>query len=155
MIAPTGAYSTSDGALVNLGRNYWSVDTIGSAMWFDPWSGTELSIAAGVMVNTKTPDTDCRTGTEFHTDFAANRFLSDGFALGLRGYYYEQITADSGAGATLGDFKSSSYGLGPGFVWIPQFARGQLSVLGKWMRDLDAENRFESDSVTLTGGWQF
>lgn len=155
IVAPTGGYSTSDDSLVDLGRNYWSFDTIGSATWFNPESGTEMSVAAGIMVNTENPATDYRTGTEFHADFGASQFLSDGFALGLRGYYYEQITADSGSGATLGDFKSSSWALGPGFVWIPEFGGGKLSVFGKWMHDFDAENTFESDYVTLTGAWQF
>lgn len=155
IVAPTGAYSTSDDDLVNLGRNHWSFDTIGSATWFNPESGTEFSVAAGIMVNTENPDTDYRSGTEFHADYVVNQFLSDGFALGLRGYVYEQITADSGSGATLGDYKSSSAGLGPGFVWIPEFAGGRFSIFGKWMRDFSAENRFESDYVTLTGAWQF
>jgi len=155
IVAPTGAYSTSSDSLVNLGRNHWSFNTIGAATWFNPDSGTEMSVAAGIMVNTENPDTNYRTGTEFHADYVVNQFLSDGFAIGLRGYYYQQLTADSGSGATLGDFKSSSYGLGPGFVWIPEFAGGRLSIFGKWMHDFGANNRFESDYVTLTGAWSF
>jgi hypothetical protein len=52
---------------------------------------------------------------------------------------------DSGSGATLGDFKSESFAMGPGFVWIPKAGGGRLTVLGKWMHDFSAENRFESD----------
>lgn len=155
IVTPTGAYSTSDDSLVELGRNYWSFDTIGSATWFNPDSGTEMSVAAGIMVNTENSDTNYKTGTESHVDFTANQFLSSDFAIGLRGYYYRQLTGDSGSGATLGDFKSSSYGLGPGIVWIPGFAGGNLSVFGKWLHDFDAEDRFESDYFTLTGAWQF
>lgn len=155
IVAPTGAYNTSDGSLVDLGRNYWSFDTIGGATWFNPDSGTEVSAAAGLMINTENQATDYRTGTEFHVDAVANQFLSPGFAIGLRGYYYQQLTADSGSGATLGSFKSSSFGLGPGFVWIPEFAGGRLSVFGKWMHDFGSENRFDSDYFTLTGAWKF
>ena len=74
---------------------------------------------------------------------------------GLRGYYYKQLTGDSGSGATLGDFKSESFGIGPGFVWIPKLGGGRFTVLGKWMHDFSAENRFESDYLTLTGAWTF
>ena len=88
-------------------------------------------------------------------DFVANQFLSPTFALGLRGYYYKQLTGDSGSGATLADFKSESFGVGPGFVWIPKLGGGRLTVLGKWMHDFSAENRFESDYLTLTGAWSF
>jgi hypothetical protein len=123
--------------------------------WFDPEMGMELSVAPGIMVNTENSSTDYQTGTEFHVDFTLNQFLSPSFALGIRGYYYDQITDDSGAGALLGDFQSDSFGAGPGFVWMPGFGGGKLTVLGKWMHDFTAENRFESDYFTLTGAWKF
>ncbi|MFC3614772.1 transporter [Lutimaribacter marinistellae] len=155
IIAPTGAYSTSDGDLVNLGRNYWSFDTVGAVTWFNPESGTEVSASAGLMINTENPATNYKTGNEFHLDATFNQFVAPDLAIGLRGYYYKQLTADSGAGATLGAFKSSSYGIGPGFVWIPEAAGGGLTILGKWMHDLGAKNRFEADYITLTAAWTF
>ena len=141
IVAPTGGYDSSGSDLANLGRNYWSFDTVGAVTWFNPDSGTEASIAPGVMFNTENSDTDYKTGTEFHLDFVANQFLSPTFALGVRGYYYNQLTGDSGSGATLGDFKSDSFAIGPGFVWIPGpmpwpagipagCAGGRLSVTG-------------------------
>ncbi len=141
--------------LVNLGRNYWSFDTVGALTWFDSKRNTEVSFAPGVMVNTSNSDTDYRTGTEFHVDFTVNQFLSPSFALGVRGYYYQQLSGDSGAGALLGDFKSDAFGAGPGIVWIPKSGGGRLTVLGKWIHDFDAKNRFESDYFTITGGWKF
>jgi len=155
IVAPTGGYDTSGTDLANLGRNHWSFDTVAAVTWFNPDSGTEMSVAPGVMVNTENSATDYRTGTEFHVDFVANQFVSETFALGLRGYYYEQLTGDSGSGAVLGDFKSESFGVGPGFVWLPKAGGGRLTVLGKWMHDFSAENRLESDYFTLTGAWQF
>lgn len=153
IVAPTGGYSKSE--LVNLGRNYWSFDTIAAVTWFDPQKGTEVSIQPGLMLNTENSDTDYRTGTEFHLDFTLSQFVSPSFALGIRGYYYQQITGDSGSGALLGDYKSGSFGAGPGFVWIPKFGDGQLTILGKWIHDFSAENRFESEYYTLTGSWKF
>jgi len=153
IVAPTGEYSLSN--LVNLGRNYWSFDTVGAVTWFNPETGTEVSVAPGVMINTENSSTNYRTGTEFHVDFTANQFVSPSLALGVRGYYYQQLTGDSGSGALLGDFKSDSFGVGPGFVWIPEFGGGQLTVLGMWIDDFTAENRFESDYVTITGAWKF
>ena len=155
IIAPTGGYDSSGNDLANLGRNYWSFDTEGAVTWFNPDSGTEVSVAACVMFNTENSDTNYETGTEFHVDFVANQFLSPTFALGLRGYYYYQLLGDSGSGATLGDFKSESFALGPGFVWIPEFGGGGFTVLGKWMHDFRADNRFDSDYFTLTGAWKF
>jgi hypothetical protein len=153
IVAPTGSFDPD--RAINLGRNYWSFDTAAAVTWFDPEGGREISLAPGIMLNTENPDTDYRTGAEFHMDFTATQFLSPSFAVGLRGYWYQQVTGDSGSGAKLGDFKSESVGVGPGFLWTPPVGRGRLSILGKWMRDVHAENRFESDYVTLTGAWRF
>jgi hypothetical protein len=155
IIAPTGGYGTSDSLTVNLGRNYWSFDTVGAVSWFYAKTGTVVDLAPGIMVNTENDKTDYKTGTEFHLDFAVNQFLSEGLAVGIIGYWYQQMSGDSGSGATLGDFKSESFGVGPGFLWIPKSAGGGLSVIGKWMHDFHAENRFDSDYFTLAAGWKF
>lgn len=153
VIVPTGAYDLDK--RVNLGRNYWSFDTGAAVTWFDPASRTEVSLAPGIMINTKNDDTDYKTGAEFHLDFTANHFVTDTVAIGVKGYWYQQVSGDSGAGARLGDFKSESVGIGPGFVWTPAFAGGRLAVAGKWMHDVHAERRLKSDYGLLTVGWKF
>jgi len=153
IIAPSGGYDVDD--LANLGRNHWSFDTVGAATWLNLETGTEISVAPGIMVNTTNNATDYKTGAEFHLDFTANQFLSPGFAVGLRGYWYEQVTGDSGSGARLGDFKSSSFGIGPGFVWTPTAAQGRLNIVGKWLHDLQADKRLKSDYGTLAVAWTF
>lgn len=44
---------------------------------------------------------------------------------------------------------------GTGWDGITVSGGGRFTVLGKWMHDFSAENRFESDYVTLTGAWKF
>jgi len=151
--APTGAYDVDE--VVNLGLNHWGFDTSAAATYFNLETGTEFSVAPGIIVNTENDATDYRTGNELHVDFTANQFFSETFAVGVRGYYYKQLSGDSGSGATLGDFKGESFGIGPGFVWFPEFATGKMIVMGKWMHDFDATNRFESDYGTLTVAWTF
>lgn len=107
------------------------------------------------MVNTENNDTNYKTGDEFHVDVVANQFLSATFAIGLRGYYFRQVTGDSGSGAVLGDFKGESLGIGSGFLWAPKFAGGKLTVTGKWMHDLIDERRFDSDYFTFALAWKF
>lgn len=153
VIAPTGGYDISN--IANLGRNYWSFDTVGAVTWLNPQWGTEVSIAPGIMVNTRNDTTDYKTGTEFHMDFTVNQFLSDTFAIGLQGYWYDQVSGDSGSGARLGSFKSEAVGIGPGFVWTPAFAGGQLAIFGKWMHDVHAKNRFDSDYGSIGLAWKF
>jgi hypothetical protein len=153
VVAPTGGYDVDKA--VNLGRNYWSFDTTGAITWMDESGRMELSFAPGLMLNTENPDTNYKTGAEFHADFTANYFVGPTFALGIKGYYYRQVSDDSGSGALLGDFRSRSFGMGPGFFWAPPSQGGRLSFFGKWMHDFSAENRFESDYVTFGGAWKF
>ncbi len=148
IITPTGQYST--GNVVNVGRNYWSFDTVMALTWFNPQSGTEFSVVPGIMFNTRNDATDYKTGTEFHVDFMANQFLSETVAIGLHGYYYNQLSGDSGTGALLGAFQGESFGLGPAIAWIPPAGGGKVSITGKWLHDFHSENRLKAAYGEIT-----
>ncbi len=152
IIVPTGSYD--DDNLVNLGRNYWSFDTLVAVTWFNADTGTEISAAPGIMFNTTNNATNYQTGTEFHIDFAVNQFLDPNFAFGLRGYYYNQLTRDSGSGAILGDFKGEALALGAGFFWTPDPAQGRLVLTAKFMHDIFATNRIDSHYGTVGLAWK-
>ena len=143
VIAPTGAYSTSN--LANVGRNYWGFDTSCAATWLSMKTGTEISVMPGIMFDTENTDTNYKTGNEFHMDFMLNQFLAKNFALGAQGYYYKQVTGDSGSGAKLGDFRGESYGFGPALLWQPGFDNGKLSLIAKWLFDSHHDNRMKGD----------
>ncbi len=149
IIAPTGEYDTNSS--VNIGRNYWSLDTVAALTWFNPDSGTEFSVVPGLMFNSENSDTNYRTGTEFHMDFMFNQFL----ALGLHGYVYSQLTGDSGSGALLGDFKGEAVGIGPAISWIPKSAGGAVALSASWVHDVHSENRLSGDYATISFGIQF
>ncbi|MEE8294465.1 MAG: transporter [Sphingomonadales bacterium] len=147
IFAPTGKYDVND--VVNIGRNYWSFDTVLAITWMDPAKGLEISVVTGVMANAQNKSTKYKTGTELHIDFMVNRFLSATFAIGLKGYYYTQISGDSGTGAILGSFKGSSVGIGPSLMWVPKFGKGKLTVMASWIHDLSATRRFKSDYAII------
>jgi len=153
IIAPTGQYNL--GASVNIGRNYWSFDTVLALTWFNAESGTEISVVPGLMFNTANPDTNYRTGTEFHVDFMLNQFLSDTFAIGFHGFAYTQISGDSKVGALLGGFKGEAVGIGPAFSWIPKSGGGNLAITGKWLHDIKAKNRISGDYGIISLSMQF
>ena len=54
-----------------------------------------------------------------HLDLAVSKFLTPQIQIGAVGYLYQQVKGDSGAGATLGPFKSRIAGVGPqiGFLF--------------------------------------
>jgi hypothetical protein len=143
VIAPTGNYSTSN--LANIGRNYWAFDTSCALTWLSMKTGTEITVLPGIMFNTENSATDYKTGNEFHVDFMLNQFLAKNFALGAQGYYYKQVTGDSGSGAKLGDFEGESYGFGPALLWQPGFDNGKLTLIAKWLFDSHHENHMKGD----------
>jgi hypothetical protein len=152
VIAPTGQYDVDNA--VNLGRNYWSFDSVLGVTYLDLESGRDFSIVAGYMINGENDDTDYQTGDEFHVDWMLNQFFCEGFALGVHGYYYKQVEGDSGDGAILGNFKGESVGIGPSVLWTPAAGDGKFSITGTWLHDLDATNRLESDYGVVTLVWQ-
>jgi len=150
---PTGDYSTDN--LANIGRNYWAFDTSGALTWLNMKTGTEISVMPGIMFNTKNSKTEYRSGNEFHVDFMVNQFLAANFALGVQGYYYSQVSGDSGSGARLGSFKGEALGFGPALLWMPKFGKGKLSLIAKWLHDVDHKNRIEGDYGQIVVGYTF
>ena len=69
--------------------------------------------------------------------------MNDKIHVGAVGYFYNQISGDSGVGAQLGEFKSRVVGIGPqiGF-FFPFFDReGYLNL--RAYHEFDASNRLE------------
>jgi hypothetical protein len=150
---PTGDYSTDN--LANVGRNYWGFDTSFAMTWLYTKTGTEISVMPGIMFNTKNTKTHYQSGNEFHVDFMVNQFLAKNFAVGFQGYYYSQVSGDSGSGAKLGSFKGESLGIGPALLWMPNLGKGKLSLVAKWLHDVDHRNRMEGDYGQFIVSYKF
>ena len=118
--------------------------------WLDQTKGLELTVAPGVTFNGENPDTNYRTGTEFHVEFAAMKNLGKKVAVGVTGYHYEQLTGDSGSGALLGDFKGRVTGLGPKLVINFNFRGVPVSANARWIREFNVERRLEGDTGIMT-----
>ena len=67
--------------------------------------------------------------------------------MGAVGYYYQQLTGDSGEGATLGPFKSRVAGIGPQIGYFFPAGRMQGYVNLKGYYEFAAENRPEGWNV--------
>ena len=148
VVTPTGDYGVDN--LINDGLNYWSFDTNFALTYLDPEKGRDYSFDIGHIYNTENDDTDYQTGQELHLDVVFNQFFSETFAVGLHGFYLEQITGDSGGGALLGDFKAEAAGVGPAFLWAPKIGDQTVSFIAKWLHEFHAENRLEGDHIFLS-----
>lgn len=123
-IIPSGTYEA--GQLSNVSLNRPAVDLYGAITWLDPAIGWDLSAAAGFTFNQTNTATDYRTGDEFHLEWAATKYITKEFTIGLVGYYYQQLTADSGTGARLGGFEGRVVALGGSIGYT--FEAGKLPV---------------------------
>ena len=145
---PVGSYDVN--RLVNMGLNHWSVDVGGGYTYLNMQTGREFSAVAGITYNFENPDTNYQSGIDSHLDWGASQFLSDDWHVGLVGYFYYQLTGDSGSGARLGDFKSRVNGIGPqvGYSFKMRERDAYLNLRGYW--EWDAENRPEGWNAWLT-----
>lgn len=144
--APTGSYKV--GALANTGKNFWTIEPTVALMYFGLKNGREASIFFGADFNGENPDTNYKSGTQVHFDgtLAQHFPMWKGLAgVGLSGYWYKQVSGDSGGGATLGDFKARANGLGPAFSFTR--AAGGIDVIAefKWIKEFGNEKRLEGD----------
>ena len=145
---PIGDYHP--GALANIAFHRWGADVFAAGTWLDPHLGIDLSGAVGVTFNGTNPVTDYTTGTEFHLELAASKILSNGFQFGVIGYYYQQVTGDSGTGARLGDFMGRTIALGGTAAYTFKLDGRDITTRVKVLREFDVENRLEGTAGFLT-----
>ena len=148
LVVPVGDYDEDDDA--NIGLNYYTFETDFAMTYLDPETGQDYSIVIGYGYNSENDDTDYQSGDEFHIDYVINQFLSESWAIGVHGFYFEQLSGDSGDGALLGDFKAEAAGIGPAVMWIPPQYEGKVAFVAKWLSEYDAENRLEGDHVFVS-----
>ncbi len=138
---PSGTYDSN--RLANLSLGFVAFDAGGGYTYFDPKAGNEFSVVAGLTYSLPNPYLQYQNGIDFHIDWAASKFLTQTFQVGVAGYYFQQITDDSGPGAVLGGFRGMSVGIGPqvGFLF-PNLFEGYQGYLNlKAYKDVETENR--------------
>lgn len=145
---PVGDYR--EGALANIANHRLAVDFNGAVTWLDPRIGLDLSAALGFTVSQENTATDYRTGDEFHLEWAATQNLSKEFSIGLVGYYYNQLTGDSGTGATLGRFKGEVTAVGGSIGFNFKLGNLPVSTRLRAYHEFNVRNRLEGNAGYFT-----
>jgi hypothetical protein len=146
---PVGDYDQT--RLANLGLGHGAIDGGGGYTYFNPANGLEFSAVLGLTYNFENPHRNYQNGIDGHLDWGASYFLSKQFHFGVVGYYFQQLTGDSGTGATLGSFKSRVAGVGPqiGYIFpVSDSVQGYVNL--KAYKEFDAKNRAAGWNVWLT-----
>ena len=141
---PSGAYDANRQSTVGLG--HWAVDGGGGYTYFDETKGHEFSAVLGFTYNFMNPSTLYQSGIDLHLELSASQYLTERLYAGAVGYFYNQITADSGPGASLGPCSW------PG--WLAR-ARRQASdfVLGRRDASLNVRGYYEFAGENRPQGW--
>ncbi len=145
---PVGAYQAR--RLANMGIGHGAIDSGFGYTYLNPQTGNEFSATLGATYNFKNTSTQYQNGVDMHLDLGASHFVTKQMMIGLVGYYFQQVTGDSGSGARLGEFKSRVAGLGPqiGFLFPVNDMQGYINVKG--YKEFAAEHRPEGWNVWLT-----
>jgi hypothetical protein len=146
---PSGTYDPN--RLANLSFGFPAVDAGAGYTFLDPKTGHEFSVVGGLTYSFINPFLQYQNGIDFHVDWAASQFVSKNVHIGVAGYFLQQLTGDSGPGATLGPFKGRAVGIGPQIGFIIPFSKsyqGYLNLRG--YKDLDVENRAKTWTAWVT-----
>jgi len=145
---PVGDYDPN--RLANLGIGHGAIDFGGGYTYFNPQTGNEFSAVTGLTYSFKNPDTQYQNGLDFHIDWAASHFFTKQFHVGVVGYYFQQVSDDSGVPAGLDGFRSRIAGIGPqiGYIFPIGDMQGYINLKG--FKEFGAQNRPEGWNTWLT-----
>ena len=147
-VVPSGSFE--NGQLSNISLNRPALDFSGALTYLDPVLGYELSVVPGITFNWINPATQYLTGTEFHLEWSASKYLSKELSVGLVGYYYNQLTGDSGSGDRIGPFKGRVTSLGAQVGYTFQVGEIPVSTNVRFFREFDVRNRFTGTATYLS-----
>ena len=145
---PVGTYSSS--SLTNFGIGHGAADAGVGYTHLDQTTGHEFSAVAGFTYNLTNTHTNYQNGVDFHLDWGASQYLSKQLFIGVVGYLYDQVSADSGSGDLVGPFESRVVGVGPqiGYLFPLGDLQGYLNLKG--YGEFDAHDRASGFNVWLT-----
>ena len=144
---PIGHYR--EGQLANLAFHRWVVDWSTAVSWHDAQMGWDVSGKAGLTFNGTNDFTDYDTGTEFHLEAAVERIFSPSFSAGVQFYHLEQVTGDSGPGATLGPNEGRVSGVGVTAAYNFRIGSSPATLRARLFQEFGAENRLDGGTAAM------
>lgn len=145
---PVGTYSSSN--LANIGIGHGAIDGGVGYTYFDEKTGHEFSAVMGLTGNFENTATNYTNGIDWHLDWGASQFMTKQFQVGLVGYFYEQLTPDTGCAPIICPFESRVIGVGPqvGYLFPVGDMQGYLNLKG--YGEFDNNARPDGFNVWLT-----
>lgn len=143
--APTGDFDPNHPA--RLAKGFWShMFTAGATWYVDEEKTWALSVLNRYEIHTENEDFDITPGNSYTLEWGASKSLTKTLDVGVVGYWQQQTTRDSGAGASRIEDRVVAVGPEVSAV-IPKL--GVIASL-RYLREFAAKDRPEGNTVTLT-----
>lgn len=109
-VLPVGGYNKGD--LVNIGRNYLSIQPVYILTYLDP-TGFNGDVKLTFNFNQKNSATQYTSGDEVFADYAVGYGFGNGWTAGVGGHLRQQFSDDIQNGVTVANNRASSFSIGP------------------------------------------
>lgn len=143
--APSGNFDKFNPACI--GKGFWSqMFTFGGTYYFDAEKTWAVSLLNRYEFNQPNSTLDTRAGQIYTAEWGFSKSLTKTIEVGFIGYYQQQTTDDTGAGAS--SLHQHVVGIGPEISAVcPKL--GLITSL-RYVRELEAAYRPEGNLLTLT-----
>ncbi len=145
---PVGTYSAT--SLSSIGIGHAAMDAGGGYTYLNNTTGLEFSSVVGATYNWMNNQTNYKNGIDSHLDWSVSQFLSQNWQVGIAGYVYYQLTADSGSGDRVGAFKSQVAAIGPQIGYLFNIGKKQAYINLRAYKEFWAQNRVEGYAMIST-----
>ena len=145
---PVGTYSAT--SLSSIGIGHAAMDAGGGYTYLNNKTGLEFSSVVGATYNWMNNQTNYNNGIDSHMDWSLSQFLSQNWQVGIAGYVYYQLTADSGSGNRVGAFKSQVAAIGPQIGYLFKIGKKQAYINLRAYKEFWAQNRVEGYAMIST-----
>ena len=145
---PLGTYSST--SLSSIGIGHAAIDAGGGYTYLNNTTGLEFSGILGATYNWMNNQTNYQNGIDSHLDWSVSQFVSQNWQVGIAGYGYYQLTADSGSGNKVGAFKSRIAAVGPQIGYLFNIGKKQAYINLRAYKEFWAQNRVEGYAMIST-----
>ncbi len=145
---PVGTYSPTSLAAIGIGHA--AMDAGGGYSYLNNTTGLEFSGVLGATYNWMNTQTNYQNGIDSHLDWSVSQFVSQSWQVGIAGYGYYQLTADSGSGDRVGAFKSRIAAVGPQIGYLFNLGKNQAYINLRAYKEFWAQNRVEGYATIAT-----
>lgn len=145
---PVGTYNST--SLSSIGIGHAAIDAGGGYTYLNTITGLEFSGVLGATYNWINPQTNYQNGIDSHLDWSVSQFISQNWQVGIAGYAYYQLTADSGSGDRVGAFKSRVAAIGPQIGYLFNIGKNPAYINLRAYKEYWAQNRVEGYATIAT-----